>query len=393
MPSTQVTILLADADQMRREGLSTILSREGGFRLVGSVGDGETALLEVRRQRPDLVVLDLNLPTIYGTQLVRGIRAEAPQTKIIVMAVSTDEATVKDAVRAGGDGYVLRTGPAKHLVAAIHHVLDGGRYFSPQLTGRPVDETQRADPSGEPGQSGSQRAQEADFDADDDGVDPDEGFAEKLDEVFRPLHERLTSTTDRVSSIGKGQDRRVPPRPRRRATLRDRIAQALHPDRADQDPGTARKARDTSGTKTSTQAGPAKSAPDSSTSSSSRGNTLFERLQALDASISEEPVTARRRRRTDPPPPPPAGTKLGDILDSEEDLEFSKNPGASLFGPDQDSFDAGPRRKHHRAFGSGRAKHLKVVWVVVLIFVICVIVGFVAYHVILSGVIDKLTPE
>ena len=134
------TIIIADADQMRREGLTTILSQQTEFQIVGTASDGDKALADVKRLRPEVVVLDLNLPKLYGTELVRRIRAEVASTKIIVMAGSKDDAVINDTVRAGGNGYVLRSGPAKHLIAAIHHVREGGHYFSPQLTGRP-DET------------------------------------------------------------------------------------------------------------------------------------------------------------------------------------------------------------------------------------------------------------
>lgn len=134
MPATErVTILLADEDSLRRDGLSAVLAGTDQLSVVGGVPDGELALAEIRQNRPDIAVVDLNLPKIHGIELIRRVRAEGLRTRIVILAGTTDDEIVREVVRAGGDGYLLKNGPARHLLDAISYVQDGGQYFSPQL--------------------------------------------------------------------------------------------------------------------------------------------------------------------------------------------------------------------------------------------------------------------
>ena len=345
--STQMaTILIADADQMRREGLATILGQQADFQIVGTAVDGETALADVRRLRPEVVVLDLNLPKLYGTELVRRIRTEAARTKIVVMAGSKDDAVINDTVRAGGNGYVLRSGPAKHLIAAIHHVREGGHYFSPQLTGRPDEVT----PTTAPRTSQPVREKAP---PQDDELPPD--LADRISDIFRPLQDRLDDTAVRVEDLNSAFQ---PPPPRRKTWFRK------HP-------------------KTSTVVDgefETKKAP-----SPDRKTSLQDRLNALSAMISSEPVTSRGRKAE--PAPPPAGTRFEDILDG--DAELSRNPGASLFGSEDGDYVKPPKRAKHRLFGSGKGKVAKAVWALGMGVVISSIVGFILYQIIVSGFLEK----
>ncbi len=341
------TIIIADADQMRREGLATILSQQTEFQIVGTASDGDKALADVRRLRPEVVVLDLNLPKLYGTELVRRIRAEVSSTKIIVMAGSKDDAVINDTVRAGGNGYVLRSGPAKHLIAAIHHVREGGHYFSPQLTGSrdeaPPTPTRRTPPP----------VPENDL-AEDTGLSPD--LAARISDIFRPLQDRLDDTAGRVDNLNTAFQ---PPPPRRDTWFRKHA-----------------KTRTVVDAEFETKNAPS---PD-------RKPSLQDRLNALGAMISSEPVTNRGRKAA--PAPPPGGTRFEDILDG--DAELSRNPGASLFGSEDGDYVKPPRRAKHRLFGSGKGKVAKAVWSLVMGVVISSIVGFLLYQIILSGILEKL---
>jgi DNA-binding NarL/FixJ family response regulator len=131
--SDTIRILLADDDALRRDGLAAVLSGNSGFLVIAGASDGDTALEEIRGRRPDVAVVDLNLPKLHGIELVRRVRAESLGTKIIIVAGTADDEIVREVVRAGGDGYVLKNGPARHLLDAISYVRDGGQYFSPQL--------------------------------------------------------------------------------------------------------------------------------------------------------------------------------------------------------------------------------------------------------------------
>jgi len=134
MPDTQkITVLLADEDTLRRDGLASVLRENTGIEVLTGCSDGQTALDQIRDLLPDVAIVDLNLPVLHGIELVRRIRGESLGTKIIILSGTMDAEIVREVVRAGADAYLLKNGPARHLTDAINYVRDGGQYFSPQL--------------------------------------------------------------------------------------------------------------------------------------------------------------------------------------------------------------------------------------------------------------------
>jgi DNA-binding NarL/FixJ family response regulator/TolA-binding protein len=133
MASDKITILLADEDALRRDGLAAVLQGAPKFEVVAQCEDGETALSQIRMLRPDIAVIDLNLPRVHGIELVRRVRSESLGTRMVILSGTADDEIVREVVRAGGDAYLLKNGPARHLIDAISYVRDGGQYFSPQL--------------------------------------------------------------------------------------------------------------------------------------------------------------------------------------------------------------------------------------------------------------------
>jgi DNA-binding NarL/FixJ family response regulator len=129
----KITVLLADEDALRRDGLAAVLEGTAKFDVVAHCPDGEAALERMRELRPDVAVVDLNLPRLHGIELVRRVRGEALGTKIVILAGTSDDEIIREVVRAGGDAYLLKNGPSRHLIDAISYVRDGGQYFSPQL--------------------------------------------------------------------------------------------------------------------------------------------------------------------------------------------------------------------------------------------------------------------
>jgi DNA-binding NarL/FixJ family response regulator len=134
MPSSEkITILLADEDALRRDGLAAVLQGIANFEVIAQCADGEAALKQIRELRPDVAVVDLNLPRLHGIELVRRVRGETLGTKVVILSGTADDDIIREVVRAGGDAYLLKNGPARHLIDAISYVRDGGQYFSPQL--------------------------------------------------------------------------------------------------------------------------------------------------------------------------------------------------------------------------------------------------------------------
>jgi len=97
----KITILLADEDSLRRDGLAAVLDGTSRFEIVAQCSEGESALAEIRSLRPDVAVIDLNLPKIHGIELIRRIRAEALGTRVVVMSGTTDDDIIREVVRAG----------------------------------------------------------------------------------------------------------------------------------------------------------------------------------------------------------------------------------------------------------------------------------------------------
>ncbi len=104
MPETQkITVLLADEDTLRRDGLASVLRENAGIEILTGCSDGQTALDEIRELRPDVAIVDLNLPVLHGIELVRRIRGESLGTKIIILSGTMDDEIVRE-VSTGGSG-------------------------------------------------------------------------------------------------------------------------------------------------------------------------------------------------------------------------------------------------------------------------------------------------
>jgi DNA-binding NarL/FixJ family response regulator/predicted negative regulator of RcsB-dependent stress response len=186
MPSSdKITVILADEDALRRDGLAAVLLGTAQFEILAKCPDGTAALEAIREHRPDVAVVDLNLPGLHGIELVRRVRSEALGSKVVILAGTTDDEIIREVVRAGADGYLLKNGPARHLIDAISYVRDGGQYFSPQLRrdGRDrhlLEETPRPLSEAPPAKRQPDREREQDQDSrDHDNADQDDREIER----------------------------------------------------------------------------------------------------------------------------------------------------------------------------------------------------------------------
>jgi len=132
--SLPATVVLADDHGIVREGFAALCEAQG-MRVLGQCADGVEALEMVDRLKPNFAIIDLQMPGIDGTEVVRQLRAGGCSAKLIVLSVSRDENTVRKALRAGADAYLLKDGPARHLRDAVAFVGEGGVYVSPLLRG------------------------------------------------------------------------------------------------------------------------------------------------------------------------------------------------------------------------------------------------------------------
>jgi DNA-binding NarL/FixJ family response regulator len=128
------TVVLADDHAIVREGFAA-LCVANGIRVLAECADGPSAVETVSALQPDFAILDLHMPGMTGIEVVRKLRTAGCPSKMIILSIIRDEGTVLEALRAGADGYLLKDGPARHLVDAMSFVRDGGVYLSPLLRG------------------------------------------------------------------------------------------------------------------------------------------------------------------------------------------------------------------------------------------------------------------
>ena len=137
-------VLIADDDPVLREGLRSILESKEDIEVVGEAGDGRTAVGMARVLRPDVVVMDIALPSLNGIEATRQIKATNPTVKVIALSIHSNKLYALGMLEAGASGYVLKAAVYDELYRAVRHVGQGKRYVNPDITGVVVDAQRRA---------------------------------------------------------------------------------------------------------------------------------------------------------------------------------------------------------------------------------------------------------
>jgi len=127
-------IVIADDDPLVRMGLRAILSSEPGWEVVAEAGDGEKALAAVREHVPDVVLMDVRMPTMDGLEATRAITAEGLATAVLVLTTFEVDEYVFEAMRAGAAGFVLKRVPPTELIEAVRIVAAGESLLFPAST-------------------------------------------------------------------------------------------------------------------------------------------------------------------------------------------------------------------------------------------------------------------
>lgn len=135
-----VKILIFEDNTDLREGLCQLLMLREEFQIVGNFGEAGQAKEMVRKHKPDIVLMDIDMPGITGVEAVRQIREYDLKTQIIMLTVFDDDRHVFDALMAGANGYLLKRNVSDRLVMAIQEVLEGGAPMSPSIARLVIDQ-------------------------------------------------------------------------------------------------------------------------------------------------------------------------------------------------------------------------------------------------------------
>lgn len=129
--NSEITLFLADDHTILREGLKLIIEDVPFYTVIGEAGDGKEALELIEKLKPDIAILDISMPTMSGIDVVRYMKKYVPESKIIILSRHDNEEYVKELLRKGVNGYVLKDDAGNDLLRAIEAVLIGNVYLSP----------------------------------------------------------------------------------------------------------------------------------------------------------------------------------------------------------------------------------------------------------------------
>jgi DNA-binding NarL/FixJ family response regulator len=137
--SVTLRVLIVDDHPVVRGGLRALLSTVEGFDVVGEAVDGESAVREAQRLRPDVVLMDVRMRGIGGVEATRQIRIRTPEVAVLMLTMFDDDATVLTAMRAGARGYLLKGAEQDDIVGAIRAVVAGQAIFGPGIAARMLE--------------------------------------------------------------------------------------------------------------------------------------------------------------------------------------------------------------------------------------------------------------
>ena len=131
-----ISIVLADDHEIVRSGIRMVLEEQPDMQVVAEAGDGEGAARYALGHKPQILVLDLNMPGVSGLDAIPRIQEASPATAIIVLTMQAEPAFAREALQSGAKGYVIKQSAASELVGAIRAVIAGDTYINPSLGAR-----------------------------------------------------------------------------------------------------------------------------------------------------------------------------------------------------------------------------------------------------------------
>jgi DNA-binding NarL/FixJ family response regulator len=131
--SEPIDVVLVEDHALTRTGLRTALEASGDVRVVAEAGDGITAEAVILRERPDVAIVDIGLPGRDGVALTRAVKAQAPETHVVILTMHELDDEVLAALSAGADAYCVKSSDTSTVIDAVRIVAGGGAYFDPRI--------------------------------------------------------------------------------------------------------------------------------------------------------------------------------------------------------------------------------------------------------------------
>jgi NarL family two-component system response regulator LiaR len=138
-----IRLLIAEDETLVRYALAQLLAAEPGLTVVGEVPNGEAAVVAAHAEKPDVVLMDINMPKLDGIEATRRLAAELPDCAVVMLTILDDDASLFAAVKAGAKGYVLKDAPPEELLAAVRAAARGEGFLGAALVGRVMEEFAR----------------------------------------------------------------------------------------------------------------------------------------------------------------------------------------------------------------------------------------------------------
>jgi DNA-binding NarL/FixJ family response regulator len=130
---TKIKLLLADDHKIVRDGIISLLLNEDDLEIIGEAENGEIAIRQVEALKPDLVIMDINMPVMDGIKSTAIICEKFPSTKILALTMTNEQEHIKNMIDAGAGGYILKNSGKAELINAIQTIVGGGNYFSEEV--------------------------------------------------------------------------------------------------------------------------------------------------------------------------------------------------------------------------------------------------------------------
>lgn len=130
----KIRIVLADDHKLMRSGLRVLLEQQPDLTVVGEASDGRDAVALVASQRPDVLVMDIGMPSLNGIAAAAQITRRHPEVSIVMLSMHSDESYVLRALKAGAKAYLLKDSAEADLIRAVHAVAEGKSFFSPAVS-------------------------------------------------------------------------------------------------------------------------------------------------------------------------------------------------------------------------------------------------------------------